>query len=169
LFTPATLLAGDLTVQNTTGTFFYDFAVSFKYNGSTVTGISHKTTDGCVSELVNNLSEISVEIEQLKFLVENSQAGTSYTLTLDDVFKGVTMSSSSANTVNIPLNSIVPFPTGTQIIVHQIGVGATSITGASGVTINGSSGGTVTLADRWGAATLWKRGTNTWSVIGGVA
>jgi hypothetical protein len=169
LFTPATLLAGDLTVQNTTGTFFYDFAVSFKYNGSTVTGISHKTTDGCVSELVNNLSEISVGIEQLKFLVENSQAGTSYTLTLDDVFKGITMSSSSANTVSIPLNSTVPFPTGTQIIIHQVGTGQTTITGVTGVTLNGTSGGSAVISSRWSGVTLWKRGENTWSAIGGIS
>jgi hypothetical protein len=59
LFTPATLLEADLTVQNTTGTFFFDFAASFKYNGSTITGISHKVSDGCVSELVENISTIA--------------------------------------------------------------------------------------------------------------
>jgi hypothetical protein len=66
LFTPATLLAGDLTVQSTTGTFYFDFAVSFKYNGTSITGISHKTTDGCVSELIENISTIATNSNYFK-------------------------------------------------------------------------------------------------------
>lgn len=59
LFTPETLLEADLTIQNTTGTFYFDVAVSFKYNGTSITEISHKVSDGCVSELIENISTIA--------------------------------------------------------------------------------------------------------------
>jgi hypothetical protein len=59
LFTPANLATGDLVVQNTTGTFFYDFAVSFKYNGSSITDISHAVLDGCIEELSQSLATIA--------------------------------------------------------------------------------------------------------------
>lgn len=108
-------------------------------------------------------------IDALKLLSENSQSGTTYTLVLSDGFKGVTMDNANTNTVTIPLNSSVAFPVGSQVIVHQIGAGQTTITGATGVTLNGVDGGSVAIVERWSAVTLWKRGENTWSAIGGIA
>lgn len=59
LWEPAGLLLGDLTVESTTGTFFYDFAVSFKYNGSSITDISHDILNGSIEELSQSLSTIA--------------------------------------------------------------------------------------------------------------
>jgi len=69
LFSPSTLVSGDLEVQNTTGTFYFDFAVSFKYNGNTITSVSHKVSDGSVYEQIDNISEISTELDSLSLEV----------------------------------------------------------------------------------------------------
>ena len=74
LFSPSTLVSGDLTVQNTTGTFYFDFAVSFKYNGNSVTSVSHKVSDGAVEELLYDLSTIYTNSNFFKPPVANISA-----------------------------------------------------------------------------------------------
>jgi hypothetical protein len=99
----------------------------------------------------------------------NAQTGTTYTLVLADNGKYVEMNNASANTLTVPLNSSVPFPVGSQITVIQTGTGATTIDQDSGVTITyftATSSGTKTLKGQWTAATLIKRATNTWVLIG---
>ena len=98
-------------------------------------------------------------------LEENAQTGTAYTLQITDSDKGVTMDNAGTNTVTIPTNASVTFPIGTRIMIHRVGVGATDVTGDTGVTVNGTSGGTVSVGAQWSAVTLWKRGANTWSVM----
>lgn len=93
-----------------------------------------------------------------------NQQTASYTLVLSDTSKLVEMSNASANTVTIPLNSSVAFPTGTQINILQTGAGQTTIAGTSGVTLNSTPG--AKLRAQWSAATLIKRGTDTWVVVG---
>lgn len=56
LFEPITPTVDLIT--NTSGNFFYDVAVSFVYEGNSVTAISHKVEDGCISELSLSLDEI---------------------------------------------------------------------------------------------------------------
>lgn len=96
-------------------------------------------------------------------LVINAQTA-SYTLTLADASKLVEVSNASANTVTIPLNSSVAFPTGTQISVLQTGAGQTTIAGTSGVTLNSTPG--TKLRAQWSACTIIKRATDTWVVVG---
>jgi len=85
----------------------------------------------------------------------------SYTLVLSDKSKLITMSNASANTLTIPLNSGVAFPTGTWIDIVTIGAGTCTITAASGVTLNGTDGGTKDLA-QWAGTRLYKIAENTW-------
>ena len=68
------------------------------------------------------------------------------------------------NTLEIPLNSSHAFPIGTQISVLQTGAGQTTISGAAGVTVNATPGSK--LRATWSAASLVKRATNTWALIG---
>jgi hypothetical protein len=96
-------------------------------------------------------------------LTINAQAA-SYTLVLADQNKLVEMGVGSGNTLTIPLNSSVEFPVGTQINVLQTGAGQTSIAGTGGVTVNSTPG--LKLRAQWSSATLIKRATNTWVVIG---
>lgn len=97
----------------------------------------------------------------------NAQTGTAYTLVLGDAGKQVEMNNASANTLTIPTNASVAFPTGTTILVLQTGAGQTTVAGAGGVTVNATPG--LKLRTQWSAATLIKRDTNTWVLTGDIS
>jgi hypothetical protein len=103
----------------------------------------------------------AIEFAPSTFLT-SAQTG-SYTLVLADKDKLVEMSNASANTVTVPTNASVAFPIGTQINILQTGTGQTLV-GGSGVTINGTPG--LKLRAQWSSATLIKRATDTWVLIG---
>jgi hypothetical protein len=92
-----------------------------------------------------------------------------YVLVLADDGKFLEMSSSSENYVDVPLNSSVAFPVGTQINIVQTGTGQTIIRdstngGTAGVTVRATPG--KKLRATWSAATLLKRSTNEWILMG---
>lgn len=102
-------------------------------------------------------------------LTTNAQTGTSYALALADQNYLIEMNNALSNTVNIPLNSSIPFPIGTQITVLQTGAGQTTITTDVGVTLNctpQSTSNVATLRAQWSSVQLIKRATNTWVAIG---
>jgi hypothetical protein len=96
----------------------------------------------------------------------NAQTGTSYTLVLADENGVVTMNNASANVLTVPTNASVAYPTGAQIDIAQIGAGATTITGDTGVTVNGVSAGSGVLNDQFTGVSLIKLATNTWLLLG---
>lgn len=98
---------------------------------------------------------------------ENAQTGTSYTLTLSDAGKMVTLTNAAAITLTIPTNASVAFPIGTRIDIGQGGAGQVTVGGA-GVTIR-SSGSKLKLSGQYSGATLWKKGTDEWWLIGDIA
>jgi hypothetical protein len=106
----------------------------------------------------------AIQIAQIPFLATNAQTGTTYTLVLADQGKLVEMSNASAITLTVPLNSSVAFPTGTQINLLQTGAGQVTVAGAGGVTVNATPG--LKLRAQWSSATLVKRGTDTWVLLG---
>ena len=95
----------------------------------------------------------------------NTSTGSSYTLVLSDAGKVLPVNNSSANTITVPLNSSVAFPTGTAVTFVQTGAGQTSVTGASGVAVN-SEGSRLKLKGQYAAATLLKTDTDTWVAFG---
>lgn len=62
LYTPEQIPQANIELTNTTGGFFFDIAVSFKYNGATITSISHAVSDGCVVELVQPLDKMASQL-----------------------------------------------------------------------------------------------------------
>jgi hypothetical protein len=74
------------------------------------------------------------------------------------------MNVASGNNLTVPLNSTVAFPTGTQINILQTGAGQTTVVATGGVTINGTPG--LKLRVQWSGATLIKRATDTWTLVG---
>jgi len=100
----------------------------------------------------------------LSEVATTAPAAGNYTLVATDRGKLVEMSGSSANTLTVPLHSTIPYPTGTQIDILQVGSGQTTVAGAAGVTINGTPG--LKIRAQWGGATLIKRGENLWVLIG---
>lgn len=90
---------------------------------------------------------------------------TSYTLdalTLRD--NTIEVSSASATTITIPLDSSLNFPVGTSIDILQTNTGQVTIAATSGVTLNGTPG--FKLRTQWSSATILKRAANTWVVYG---
>jgi hypothetical protein len=98
--------------------------------------------------------------------VYNTQTA-SYTLVLADASKIVEMNVGTANTVTVPTNSSVAFPIGTEITVMQYGAGNTTIVAASGVTFRSKDFST-RIGDQYTGATLIKRDTNEWYLIGNI-
>lgn len=100
-----------------------------------------------------------------KLLSQNNQTGTTYTLALADADKLVTMNNASANTLTIPLNSVVAFGIGTQILLGQLGAGQTTVAATGGVTLLLSASRNK-LANQNATATLIKTATDTWILSG---
>jgi hypothetical protein len=96
-------------------------------------------------------------------LVTNAQVA-SYTLVLADAGKLVEISNASANNLTVPLNSTVAYPVGTEINILQTGAGQTTVVATGGVTINATPG--LKLRAQWSSATLIKRATDTWVLVG---
>lgn len=96
--------------------------------------------------------------------ISTSAQTASYTLVLADKNKIVEMNVGSANTLTVPLNSSVAFPVGSQINILQTGSGQTTITATGGVTINATPG--LKMRAQWSSATLIKRATDGWVLIG---
>jgi hypothetical protein len=122
------------------------------------TGITGGGTSGTVTVTADTTVVAPINLST------SAQTG-SYTLVLADAYKIVEMNVASANTLTVPDNSSVAFPTGTQITVIQTGAGQTTLAGTSGVTVN-SKDGNLKIAGEWGSATLIKRATDTWVAIG---
>ena len=93
---------------------------------------------------------------------------TNYTLQLADAGDIVEISSSTANTVTIPTSSTVNFLIGTQITVVQYGAGQTTFTTGSTNILLRSAGNATKLAAQYAGATLIKRGTDEWYLLGNV-
>ena len=96
----------------------------------------------------------------------NAQTGTAYTLVIGDAGNVVTMDNAAANTLTIPTNASVAFALGTQIDIVQIGAGATTVDGDTGVTVNGISGGGAAINAQLNAVTILKLATDTWAMFG---
>lgn len=97
---------------------------------------------------------------------ENAQTNTSYTLALSDSGKVVTLNNASAITLTIPTNNVIAFATNTRIDLIQLGAGQVTVGGAS-VTIR-SSASKLKLNGQYSGATLWKKGTDEWVLIGDI-
>jgi hypothetical protein len=82
-------------------------------------------------------------------------------LVLTDASKLIEMS--GGGTLTVPTNASVAFATGTQISILQTGASQVTVGGA-GVTINGTPG--LKLRAQWSSATLIKRATDTWVLVG---
>lgn len=99
----------------------------------------------------------------------NAQTGTTYTLVLADAGKLVTLSNAGAITLTIPTNASVAFPIGTTIAGAQLGAGAVTIQGATGVTVNGVSAGSEATSAQYDTFAMTLIAADVWLVSGGLA
>jgi hypothetical protein len=102
-------------------------------------------------------------------VVTNSQEGAGaggYTLVLSDAGKMIETGSVASTPINVPTNASVAFPVGTQITILRTGGGTVQISAVNSgtTTINATPGNK--LRAPWSSATLIKRATDTWVLIG---
>lgn len=103
-------------------------------------------------------------VQAQEYAAVNTQSGTSYVLVLSDNGKWVTMSNASPSTISVPLNASVAFPTGTEIMLTQLGAGLVTLMGTGGVTVNTLS--TLVMAGQYAVGGLKKTATDTWIAFG---
>lgn len=123
------------------------------------TGLSGGGTSGAVT--------VSFDYSAGNQAIESAQTA-SYTLVLTDAGKMVTMTNASANNLTVPPNSSVAFPVNTRIDVIQYGAGQTTFVAGAGVTIY-SSGSKLKLTGQYSGASLWKKATDTWVLVGDIS
>lgn len=136
---------------------------------STLTSGSFLRGNGTGAVQLRTPAQVKSDIDAMdKHFTINAQTGASYTLVLADDGALVTLSNGGANTLTIPTNASVAFPTGTVINFMQLGAGVTTIVASAGVTLNGVVAGSAPVNKRYSAGSLVKLGTNTWVVSGPV-
>jgi hypothetical protein len=135
---------------------------TFSYPGS----ITSATWNGVAIADAYIASAATWNAKQDSTITTNRQTA-SYTLALTDANKLVEMNVATANNLTVPLNSVVAFPVGTQILLSQYGAGQTTVVATGGVTIN-SSGGKLKLNTQYSGATLIKIATNEWYLFGDI-
>jgi environmental stress-induced protein Ves len=91
------------------------------------------------------------------------------TLALADINTYNVSQDATAQAVTLPAQATVAWTAGAEIHFQQGAAGAVNITAAAGVSINGVTAGTFTLAGIYSAATLKRTGVDAWTLIGAPA
>jgi hypothetical protein len=156
----------EYTLTSFSGQSWNQFGASTTYSAGT--GLTLTSTTFAIDSTVATLTGAQTLTNKtltgpVVNLTANGQAA-SYTLVLTDNGKLVEISNGSANNLTVPLDSSVAFPVGAQINILQTGAGQTTVVATGGVTINASPG--LKLRGQWSAATLIKRATDTWVLVG---
>ena len=163
----AVTLDGVVTVSDS---LYFDGSTNQEivWEGSTVDAYETflRATDPTSADRIITLPDATGTVA-LKDIAFSSQTA-SYTLVLGDAGKLVEVSNASANTLTVPPNSSVAFPTGTQIVVVQQGAGATTVTAGAGVTLR-SKDSNLAVDGQYSSAALIKRATDEWYVTGALA
>lgn len=151
-------------------------ATTFSGSGASLTSIPGSSINsGTVN--TTQLTNGAVTVEKLAsgapragFNSTRSTASISsnnYTIVASDLGKLVELGPTSANmTVTVPTDATATFADGDRIdLLQTTGTYTVTVQGAVGVTVN-AEGNKLKLRGQWAAATLVKRGTNTWVLIG---
>lgn len=98
----------------------------------------------------------------------NKQTGSgvqTWNLELENIGQTITFDSTSTWTVQIPTNSSVAFPIGSEIDFFRMNTGSVTFAAASGVTLL-SKNNNKSIAARYSGVSLFKLDTNTWLLVG---
>lgn len=169
----ATIADGLITTAKLNGTAGSEAVTTAKIRDLNVT--EGKLADSSVTSakivngtIVNADINASAAIELGKLANISIDIKTSnYPLVLTDANKLIEMNlTGTANTVSVPTNASVAFPIGTQITIVQYGTGKTQIVATTPGTTNIRHTPGSYLRDQYSSATLIKRATDEWYLIG---
>ncbi len=90
------------------------------------------------------------------------------TLALADINTYNVSQDTTAQTVTVPAQATVTWTADAEIHIEMGNTGVVTVTGATGVTINGVSAGSFALAARFSVVTLKRIGSDSWTLIGGL-
>jgi hypothetical protein len=158
-------LAGSETLTNKTLT---TPTLTLSSTSSTTSGrISFNATDDKII-VGDGTNAVEFAASTLAF---NPQTGTTYTFALTDKDKMVTANTSATQTYTVPANSSAAFAIGSQVNIIQIGTGQVTISPAGGVSIvsTGATTNSPKLRAQYSSATLIKRDTDLWYVVGDIS
>lgn len=165
-----------LWINTSTGAIFIctDNTVDANVWKKTVAGASTSTdnaivrwhsTGGSVAQnsgvIISDTNEISGAGTKINTQVDD------YELVLGDAGKTIEMNKGTACTLTIPANASVEFPVGTVINIVQYGAGQVSVAITTDTLV--SSGSKRKLTGQYSAASLYKRGSTEWVLIGDIA
>jgi hypothetical protein len=164
-----------------TGTHAFGQPTSFDKNILAKNGINNFANvvarDAAITAPVAGLVCFIQDINQLQYYYNGwkvygdnallSSKTASFTLALADTGRTIEFDSATNATVTIPKNVTVAFPIGSQISFIQTGAGAVTFAAADGsVTSILSKNSNKKIAARYSAATLIKKSTDSWYLIG---
>jgi hypothetical protein len=97
-----------------------------------------------------------------------TQSGSTWDPTGADIntYNRFTTDDTAGCTITLPTNADVPFAIGTEIHGRQVGLGAVTIVGDTGVTVNPQFGCDNFTPGQGSSFTMKKVGTNEWDLIG---
>lgn len=124
-------------------------------------GRAKVATGVSTDDIVNYDQMIAAHVVTKQNLISRTVTAA-FTLALTDIGKTILVSNSSYTSfaANIPLNSSVPFPTGSTVTLITTDKGPTTLTPAGGVTLTGPTA----LPGGVSSVTLVKTGTDAWLV-----
>jgi len=144
-------------------TYTVPFTLSPPWTGGTTPYPTIDLWHGSVLEHIDRHLSVGVHISK------TSNRTTSGSLNSADAMRTITMNSTLARVLTVPLNSSIAFVVGTTIPIVRRGAGTVTITGAAGVTINGAVAGSVAISAQYQSVSLLKVGTDEWIASGAIA
>ncbi|MFA5445695.1 MAG: hypothetical protein WC262_12060 [Bacteroidales bacterium] len=115
-----------------------------------------------IGTCADNIADIQT-VADMTLLLETAEKAADYTLALADAGKIVAMNKSGAATLTVPANAAVAFPVGSVVGVYNLSSDEVTIAEGGGVTVRNAGN-----LPQYGEASLRKRGTNEWVLVGDV-
>lgn len=132
----------------------------------TICLVRQNSSGSAVNEVQYYDGTIWVPVGGIVELNKQTSSGVqTWNLDLDNIGQTLTFDSSTTWTINIPANSSIAFPIGSEIDVFRLGLGSVTFTASAGVTIL-SKNDNKSIAARYSGVSLFKIDTNTWLLVG---
>ena len=126
-------------------------------------GLGNVDNTSDLNKPISTLTQTALNAKINEIITFNAQTGN---YTLQDTDAGKLVEMSGGGTLTIPSDAVYNFPIGTSIEILQTGASQVTIAG-TGFTPNSTPG--LKLRTQWSSASVLKRGSNSWVVLGDLA